>query len=142
MPHPPLIFFDTNILIYAHDRRDPRKRQRAQRLIREVVATGQGAISTQVVREFCNVALKPAVSLVSRELQMVLQGELQPLLRHRPDVDFYQRTVGLWERESIGFYDALIVQAALDLGCKTLYSEDLQDGREYGGLTVKNPFLS
>ena len=37
------------------------------------------------------------------------------------------------------FYDALIVAAALEGGCETLYSEDMQHGRATGGLTIINP---
>ncbi len=38
-------------------------------------------------------------------------------------------------------YDALIVAAALEARCDTLYSEDMQHGRQIGGLTIVNPFL-
>ncbi|CCE07197.1 PilT protein, N-terminal (fragment) [Bradyrhizobium sp. STM 3843] len=42
---------------------------------------------------------------------------------------------------SLQFYDALIVAAALEAGCDTLFSEDLQHGRTLSGLTIVNPFL-
>jgi predicted nucleic acid-binding protein len=38
------------------------------------------------------------------------------------------------------FYDSLIVAAALEAGCKTIYSEDLQHNRKLHGLEIKNPF--
>ncbi len=40
------------------------------------------------------------------------------------------------------FYDALIVAAALEGGCDTLFSEDMQHGRDVGGLTIVNPFAN
>jgi len=40
----------------------------------------------------------------------------------------------------LAFYDALIVAAALEAGCGTLYSEDMQHGRAVGGLTIVDPF--
>ena len=40
----------------------------------------------------------------------------------------------------LAYHDALIVVAALDAGCTTLYSEDLQDRQRIEGLTVVNPF--
>jgi len=43
-------------------------------------------------------------------------------------------------RYRFSFYDSLIVAAALDAGCKTLYSEDLQQGQRIDGLTIQNPF--
>jgi predicted nucleic acid-binding protein len=39
------------------------------------------------------------------------------------------------------FYDALIVSSAIEAGCDTLYSEDMQHGRSIGGLTIINPFI-
>ena len=41
-----------------------------------------------------------------------------------------------------GFYDALIVAAALGAGCNMLLSEDLQDGRVFGATRIVNPFLA
>ena len=48
--------------------------------------------------------------------------------------------VGLQERARISFWDALVVQAALDAECDRLYSEDLNAGRRFGSLLVVNPF--
>jgi predicted nucleic acid-binding protein len=48
--------------------------------------------------------------------------------------------VGLQERTRISFWDALVVQAALDAGCDRLYSEDLNAGQRFGSLLVVNPF--
>ncbi|MGC3988340.1 MAG: PIN domain-containing protein [Chthoniobacteraceae bacterium] len=52
------------------------------------------------------------------------------------------RSVALRRRHQIGHWDATIVAAALELGCKTLYSEDLNHGQDYDGVRVINPFLS
>ncbi|WP_252263399.1 hypothetical protein [Paracidobacterium acidisoli] len=38
-------------------------------------------------------------------------------------------------------YDALVIAAALEAGCTTLYSEDMQDGQKIDGLTIRNPFV-
>jgi predicted nucleic acid-binding protein len=43
--------------------------------------------------------------------------------------------------QSLPFWDALIVRAALDAGCDTLLTEDLQHDRIFEGLRVQNPFL-
>ena len=47
----------------------------------------------------------------------------------------------LRERFQISYWDAAIVAAAHELGCNSIYSEDLSDGQDYGGVTVVNPFL-
>ncbi len=46
----------------------------------------------------------------------------------------------LEEEHTLSFWDALIVQAAIQVGAERLVSEDLQDGRRFGGLTIENPF--
>jgi predicted nucleic acid-binding protein len=46
----------------------------------------------------------------------------------------------LEEGHSVSFWDALIVEAALRAGATYLVSEDLQDGRRFETLTVRNPF--
>jgi len=50
--------------------------------------------------------------------------------------------VALARDHAFAFYDALVVAAALEAGCDTLYSEDMQHGRGLAGLTIVNPFLS
>ena len=40
----------------------------------------------------------------------------------------------------VNYYDALIVAAARLSGCSVVYSEDLNDGQDYEGVRVENPF--
>ncbi|MFI5141140.1 MAG: PIN domain-containing protein [Bacteroidia bacterium] len=102
----------------------------------------QAVISSQVVQEFMNVALKQfKIKLSAIELELVMRELLKPLCAHTPNFNFYEQTLKLYSAYSIGFYDALIVQAAIDLGCSTLYSEDLQDGQQFGTVVIKNPFV-
>jgi predicted nucleic acid-binding protein len=53
----------------------------------------------------------------------------------------YQRALDIQARYRYGFYDALIIAAALEAGCIRLYSEDLQHGQRIERLTIENPFL-
>lgn len=135
------VFFDTNVLVYQHNRNEPAKQKLAQRLIEDSIRNQQAVISTQVVQEFMNAALKKFdTQIPAAELELVMVKVLKPLCQHGPDFEFYKRTLDLYQVNSLNFYDALIIQAAIDLGCETLYSEDLQDGQKFGRLTVKNPF--
>jgi predicted nucleic acid-binding protein len=136
-----MIFIDTNIFVYAHDESDPFKAQKARALLVELINNQEGRISTQVVQEFCNVALKKAkLPLKARDLRTILREIMIPMLAHRPDASFYIRAIETHEKYSLSFYDALIVQAARDLNCTALYSEDLQTGARYGKVKVVNPF--
>src|SRR5213075_625830 len=55
--------------------------------------------------------------------------------------DLHTAARELAEGHGISFYDALIVASAIEAGCDTLFSEDMQHGRSIGGLAIINPFL-
>jgi predicted nucleic acid-binding protein len=44
------------------------------------------------------------------------------------------------ERYGISYWDAAILEACRSLGCDVVLSEDLNDGQDYGGVRVENPF--
>jgi predicted nucleic acid-binding protein len=127
-------FFDTNVLLYLLSA-DPSRANRAE----EVLAAG-GIISVQVLNEFSSVAMRKLRMTVA-EVREVLEPimalcEVVPLT-----VQIHQRGLHLAERYGFSFYDASIVAAALESGCMTLYSEDLQDGQVIDrSLAVSNPF--
>ena len=137
------VFLDTNILVYAYDRRELRKYKQATKWLEQQLHNHKIVISSQVVSEFCNVmTTKQGMLMTTADLQGVIQEVLSPLLEHLPSVEFYQRAVELQAKNSLSFYDALIIQAGLDLDCSILYSEDLQDGQEFDTLKIINPFVS
>lgn len=136
----PPAFIDTNILVYVYDTRDAGKQKLAGALLDSLVANENGVISTQVVQEFCNVAINKIGQIDTAGLKQTLARVIMPLVGHSPSEGFYRRAIDLHAAHSLNFYDALIVQAALDLDCRILYSEDMQDGRRFGSLTVKDPF--
>jgi len=135
-------FIDTNIFIYAQDENDNEKAHKARELLIKTVKTKIGFISTQVIQEFCNVALKKSdLPLKPSDITEVLEELLLPMLAHVPSERFYKEVLKLYERYSLSYYDAMIVQAAIDLNCDLLYSEDMHNGAHYDGVTVVNPFI-
>jgi predicted nucleic acid-binding protein len=48
--------------------------------------------------------------------------------------------VVLRRRFQLSQWDATIIAAALELGCPTIYSEDMNDGQLYAGVRIINPF--
>ena len=136
-----LFFLDTNILVYSFDSTAPVKQARARNLIQSALSTGLGCISSQVVQEFLNVGLRKFVRpMRPPEAEEYLRIVLGPLCRHHPDLDFYRNAMILASRHSLSWYDALVVQAGVDLGCGILYSEDLHHGSRFGSLRVIDPF--
>ncbi len=133
-------FLDTNILVYTFDSREPDKQARAIELVTEALQ-GHGIISSQVVQEFLNVASRKfAQPLSAADCRSYLDTVLEPLCEVFPTIDLYRRAVELIERWKYSLYDSLIVAAALDGACRTLYSEDLHAGQVIEGLTIVNPF--
>ncbi|SRR6266536_886991 len=135
-------FLDTNIFVYTFDLQAPKKARRAENLIAESLATGAGMISYQVAQEFVAAARKPFQTPMSfDQIERYWHTTLQPLLSVHSSPALFIRALDLARRDQLSWYDSLIVSAALQGGCKILYSEDLQHGRRFGDLIVQNPFL-
>ena len=128
-------FFDTNVLIYAVGKNDPR----ASRA--EVLLAGGGIVSIQSLNEFVSVARRK-LGMPWKEVEEML--DIICVLCPDPvpiSLDTHRGAVAIAEKYGYSIYDALIASAALEAGCKTLYSEDLQDGQIINRqLTIRNPF--
>ena len=134
-------FLDTNIFVYSFDSRAPAKKRIALALIRNSLESQRGIISTQVVQEFLNVATgKLEISFQPRDAKDYLAQVLAPLCQVFPTFELYDRAITIRELYGLSFYDSLIVCGALQAGCKTLVSEDLQAGQRFESVTVLNPF--
>lgn len=134
-------FIDTNVFVYQLDATDRRKHKLAEKIVREALATGNACISSQVVQECLNVALrKAAVPLSTDAARAYLDAVLAPLMAVTASEALYHRALDAQARWRFSFYDALIVAAALQAGCRTLLSEDLQHGQVLDSLVVVNPF--
>ncbi|MFP4068628.1 MAG: PIN domain-containing protein [Verrucomicrobiota bacterium] len=130
-------FIDTNLIVYANDRRDREKQARALAVVREAIREGSGVISVQVLQEYANTALNklgqtPAVVL--RQLAL-----LESMTVVRPDPKMVGRAVELKSLFQISFWDASILAAAESAGCRRLFTEDLNEGQVYGAIRVVNP---
>jgi predicted nucleic acid-binding protein len=136
-------FLDTNLFIYQIETGEQTKAAIANKIIRSGIETGNACISFQVVQECLNTIIRKAAICVSRDQAVqYLDASLTPLLKIYPSIPLYKRGLDIQSRYQFSFYDSLIVAAALEAGCKTLYSEDLQHGQVIGTLRIENPFLS
>ncbi len=133
-------FLDSNVFVYLFDDSDEAKQRRAETLVQEGLEKGTACISYQVVQETMNVMLRK-IGVSTEETRTFLDRVLVPLWRVSPTGTLYRRSLDVSARYRFSFYDSLIVAAALEAGCRTLYSEDLQHGQQVEGLTVHNPFL-
>jgi predicted nucleic acid-binding protein len=131
-------FVDTNIFIYAHDSSAGQKRDKARALIARLFEDGDGAISTQVLSEFYSIATKK-LSMNSQVAEAIV-SDLRVWTLHRATHADIIAAIQLQRRYAISWWDALIVNSAIELGCRVLWSEDLSHGQQYGPITLRNPF--
>jgi predicted nucleic acid-binding protein len=133
-------FIDSNVLVYLFDRGDDRRRGIAQNLVAQAHLDG-AVISFQVVQETLNVLTRKFKPPMTREdAQAALDDVLVPLWRVQPSPALHARALEVQLGQGFAFYDSLIVAAALEAGCKRLWTEDLQHGQRIGALRIENPF--
>ncbi len=136
-------FIDSNVFIHSLDLDSPEKRATARRLVEDVLHSGEGRISFQVIQETLSVITRKFQRTVSPDdARQFLDEVLVPLWRVMPTQRLYERALDIQARYRYSFYDSLIVAAALSAGCVRLLSEDLQHGQQIEGLTIANPFTA
>ena len=131
-------FLDSNVVIYtaSKDPADAAKSAMAAQLMTE----RRFGVSLQVVQEFYhNARVKARLGITKEQGERVVE-----LLLRRPlvvtDIELFAEARRLVERFQLRYWDAAIVAAAKRLGVSTLFSEDLNDGQDYDGVKVVNPF--
>jgi predicted nucleic acid-binding protein len=132
------VFLDSNVLLYSCSAApgDANKRQVAE----DLILNHPFALSAQVLQEFiANALRKPRLGItefnIDATLQMAAMVRVQPITH-----ELVISAVMLRRRFQLSQWDATIIAAAAELGCPTLYSEDMNDGQDYGGVRVVNPF--
>jgi len=135
------VFVDTNILLYTIDE-DPvsaSKRARAQQLLLSEL----WGWSIQVAAEFFVNATSPKRPFRLDGADAAALVETWFAYPTLPlTAELVRAAIQLHRRFQIGYWDASIIAAAKQLDCRTLYSEDLNAGQDYDGVTVVNPFAA
>ena len=132
-------FVDTNVLLYTAST-EPAEAAKAA-IARSVLDAHDLALSVQVLQEFYVQATRPtrtdrltheqAIQLVEAWLRFPVQDVTVALMQAAPATA---------ERYGVSYWDAAIIEAARTAGCTVVLSEDLADGRDFGGVRVENPF--
>jgi predicted nucleic acid-binding protein len=132
-------FVDTNVLLYSISH-DPQEQDKADRA-REILAARDLAISVQVLQEFYVQATRESRpdplshEQAARLIESFLRFPLASITR-----EIMLAALATAHRFRISYWDAAILEAARSLGCGTVLSEDLNDGQDYAGVLVQNPF--
>lgn len=130
---------DSNILLYAVSA-DPAEAGKRARAI-EILGEESLALSVQVLQEFYHQATRRSRpgrlshDEAMRFLDRLAEAPVQPVT-----TEIFRMATELSDRFGLSYWDAAILAAARAMGCDTVYSEDMNDHQDYGGLRVVNPF--
>jgi predicted nucleic acid-binding protein len=132
-------FIDTNILLYAISR-DPAEQDKAKRA-NDILADRDLALSVQVLQEFyvqaTRASRRDAIghSQAARLIESFWRFPVQDLTSA-----IMMAALDTRQRFQISYWDAAIIEASRAMGCPEVLSEDLNDGQDYAGVQVINPF--
>ena len=132
------LFLDTNVFLYAFLNQDVAKKVTAARILAASVRDGNGYVSLQVAKEFCNVMVKKSAKPIAE-----LTKALDLVARFHVIDDTFalvRRALEVKKLYGIQFFDALMVASAEKGGCDEILTEDLNDGQIYCGIRAVNPF--
>ncbi|MBD0022987.1 PIN domain-containing protein [Gordonia pseudamarae] len=133
-------FVDTNVLLYAYDQGGDRRHGVASALIAELGRARAGVLSVQVLQEFyVNVTRKVEVPLSAADAQETLRA-LTRWPVHSPLAHDVIAAAEIADSTRISFWDAMVIRSASQMGCRVLWSEDLNSGQSIAGVEVRNPF--
>jgi predicted nucleic acid-binding protein len=133
-----MIAVDTNVLIYACDKADPRRQQIALDLVTSVE---DGVLLWQVACEFISASRKlgkQGFTSTDAWNRLAEFRDLLPLVL--PSGEIFGHAKELHLMRGASFWDALILAACVDAGIETLYSEDLPGFDDFDSVRVVNPF--
>ncbi len=130
------VFIDTNVLIYLLSD-DQDKADRAENVVRV-----GSIVSVQVLNEMTNI-MHRKLAMSWGDISEVI-AIIQSLCSVESlTTDTHNRGRFIAQRYGFSVYDSMIVASALLAGCKTLYSEDLQDEQLLEQqLRICNPFAN
>jgi predicted nucleic acid-binding protein len=131
-------FVDTNIVVYANDRADPRKQERALAVVADLIGSEGGVVSTQVLLEYTSVAMRKlgqSRAAITRQTTVLERLEVVGVTG-----ELIRTGHQLAEEHGLSIWDGVIVAAAAAARCDRIISEGFDVERRYGGMTVVNPF--
>lgn len=134
-------FVDTNVLLYAISQ-EPAERGKA-RTAAEILHDRDLALSVQVLAEFYVQTTRPTrADALTHEQARRLVDSFTRFRVQDTTVGLVQAAIAACDRYQLSYWDAAIVEAARSSGCTELLSEDFNDGQDFDGVRVINPFTA
>lgn len=138
-----MIAIDTNVFVYYVDSSEATKQTQARQLVQELIETRAVPILLwQVAVEFLNCMRRwELADRITREDTIRYVEQLESWFELVvPNRTVLHTALDLNSRYSLSHWDSLLVAACIEAGVTTLYSEDMQDGANYDGVRIVNPF--
>ena len=133
-------FVDTNVFVYLFDQDAAAKQAIARQILEAEGPPGRIVLSTQVLQEFYVSVTRKLGQPLSESDGAEATRDLCAFDVVDVDKEMVLRSMILSRAERLSFWDALIIEAAQIRRCDRLLTEDLQDGRQFGSLSITNPF--
>jgi predicted nucleic acid-binding protein len=133
-------FVDTNILVYAEDRDAKKKHAVARDLVVQLWDERAGVLSVHVLQEFYITVTRKLKKPLSNPKALEVVEEYLTWNVVENTGKLLTTAIELQQKAQLSFWDAMVVQAAIDAQYDTLYSEDLNAGQRFGSLAIVNPF--
>lgn len=133
------VFVDTNVVFYARDvATDPRVAI-AGRWVATLQRSGALVLNLQVLNELANVLLRKRPGMgpaaIYQAVDDLLAFGAEPITF---DIVLAARRIAA--ATNYAWWDCILLASALELGCSHFLSEDLEDGRRIGAMSILNPF--
>lgn len=138
-----MIAIDTNVFVYAFDASDPVKQAKARLFLASVIVNGEAAIvpwqvAVELLARFRR--WEAAGKMSTDEVQERFNEFLNIWRVHLPSTQLFERYFHFRNRYSLSHWDGLLVAACENAEASTVFSEDMQDGADYDGVKIVNPF--
>ena len=134
---------DTNVFVYALDVDEPIKQAKAQQLFQRLASSSASTVLPwQVAGELLSNLRKRESDgrITSAEVEAHFRNFLAMFPLVLPTAQIFSRSFAMYSRFSLSHWDSMLLAACKETGVTTLYSEDMDAGTDYDGLTIVNPF--
>ena len=133
-------FIDTNILVYANDRSERGKQEKAKQILFNGITNEDITVSTQVLSEFYvtvtqKIKIKLSADIAKKEIVLLKAIEIVEI-----DFNLIIQAINICNENKLSYWDSLIIAAAQKAKCTIIYSEDLNPGQTIDTVTIVNPF--
>ena len=133
-------FVDANVLVYAFDASAKVKHTAAAQLLEKLWEAGTGCTSVQVLQEFFVTVTRKVAQPLFIDAATDRVRELTAWRVFAPTANDVLSAIALHKQAKVSFWDAMVVHAAVELGCDLLWTEDLKDRQLIRGVRIRNPF--